>query len=120
MPGFPSNARETAILATGEHFGAIYETYAHKAIAVTTGALSEGQVEDILAGKQPRDGDEGMQVAWEVARALCGEKGALREKLWEKASGIFGREGTAALIQYVGVYAYTCMLLNAADVPVPE
>lgn len=120
IPGLPSSARETAILATGEHFGAAYEMYAHKQVAITSKALTGQQAEDIVSGKLPSDADEDITVAWEVARALSAQKGPLEDKLWSRAKSAFGVEGAAALIHYVGGYAYTSILLNGMDAPVPE
>lgn len=120
VPGLPPSARETAILATGAHYGAAYELYAHKAVAVTSGALSEQEAEGVASGKLPDGSGEDVRIALEVARALCERKGPLEDGLWRQAKEAFGLQGAAALVHYVGCYAYTSILLNGADTPVPE
>lgn len=64
--------------------------------------------------------DEQGNVAFDVAIELSHKQGPMTEANWKRAEHAFGKEGTAALIQYVGVYAYTCISLNGVDAPVPQ
>ncbi|KAF3911173.1 hypothetical protein AA313_de0209082 [Arthrobotrys entomopaga] len=121
---FPLRCREVAILAIGEYYGAQFELYAHTRIAREVG-LSNSQIEDILKGRPPSGGTEQEIISWEVARALVGagsgfQKGPLSKELWNKAEKAFGKAGAGALIHYTGYYSYTCIILNGAEVPVPE
>ena len=59
-------------------------------------------------------------MAFDAAMALCEEKGPLKRELWHGCVNEFGREGALALVHYVGLYAYTCVLLNGCDVGLPE
>jgi 4-carboxymuconolactone decarboxylase len=52
--------------------------------------------------------------------ALSREPGPLSRELWHGCVNEFGRDGALALIHYVGLYAYTCVLLNGCDVALPE
>ncbi|KAF3903987.1 hypothetical protein AA313_de0201530 [Arthrobotrys entomopaga] len=119
IPGFPLQCREIAILAIGEHFAAVYELYSHVRVARKIG-VSEIQIEDVLSGRPPSNGTEQELVSWEVARTLVTKKGPLSRELWIRTEKAFGKAGAGALIHYAGFYAYTCVLLNGAAVPVPE
>ncbi|KAK6437014.1 hypothetical protein LTR95_006789 [Oleoguttula sp. CCFEE 5521] len=114
----PADAKEVAVLVCGVRFGAIYELYAHSAVAAQAG-LSATQIEEIKAGKKPDGLNEECSVAYDVAKYLANEKGALPGHLYDRSVSVLGREGTVALIHYVGCYAYVCIVLNAADAPAP-
>ena len=122
LPGLPAPAREIAILATGSSFKSKYELYAHERLAVAT-SLTKSQVESVKNGKRPVGNDsldEQGEVAYDVAIELSHKQGPMTDTNWKRAEKAFGKHGAAALIQYVGVYAYTCVLLNGVDAPVPE
>jgi hypothetical protein len=46
-------------------------------------------------------------------------KGLLGKERWEEAVWCFGRGAAVELVQYVGLYAYTCVFLNGCDVQLP-
>lgn len=99
---------------------ASYETYAHERVALKTTSLTKDQIIMIKNGERPEGLEKSASVAFDVTIELCKKPGPLRKELWDQAVETFGREGTASLLQYVGLYAYTCILLNGANVPVPE
>ena len=47
-------------------------------------------------------------------------KGPLGKERWEGAVWCFGREVAVALVRYVGLYAYACVLLKACEVQLPK
>ena len=116
----PADVKETAILSCGGHFQAAYELYAHQHIAVKSGLLSQQQTDAIKKGQKPSDLNEGCSIAYDVATYLCSTPGPLPQSHWDKCVNAFGRQGTVALVHYIGFYAYTCIALNACDAPVPE
>ncbi|EMC96403.1 hypothetical protein BAUCODRAFT_473441 [Baudoinia panamericana UAMH 10762] len=120
IPGLPQNARETAILATGAHYKAAYELYAHSNVATKSTDLNVQQVWQICDGKKPANLDEKCEIAYDVATYLSSTPGPLPQTLWKRAVRALGKDGTIALVHYVGLYAYTCIILNAVDAPVPE
>lgn len=120
IPGFPASAKETAILATGALFKCDYERYAHENIAQSSRALSKSQTSELVQGTKPADADEAISIAFDVTIALVQERGPLGDALWERASDQFGKQGAMALVHYVGAYCYTSVILNGADVKVPE
>jgi len=115
----PPDAKETAILTCGAHFKAPYELYAHENVAKTT-TLSEQQIESIKGDNKPADLNDQCSIAFDVSQYLCNKPGRLPQDLWDRSVQTLGRDGTVALIHYVGFYAYLCIALNAADVPVPQ
>lgn len=122
LPGLPAPAREVAILATGSSFKSKYELYAHERVAAST-SLTKSQIHSVKNGKKPFRDDtlnEQCEVAFDVAIELSHKQGPMSDANWKRAEKAFGRDGTAALIQYVAVYAYTCVLLNGVDAPVPN
>ena len=120
MSGLPAAARETAILATGSHYQAPYEIYAHERVALEKTSLSKEQVNKIERGEKPADLGKEESVAFDVSMELATKKGPLGKERWDEVVETLGREGAAALLQYVGLYAYTCVLLNGGDMQLPQ
>lgn len=82
--------------------------------------MSKEQVNLIKVGKKPLDLSEECEIAFDAAIELSNKPGPLRKEVWEKLEKQFGRKGGLALMHYVGLYAYTCVLLNGADVGLPD
>jgi hypothetical protein len=57
---------------------------------------------------------------YDLAKRLLTTPGPLPKSYWERSVEAFGKEGTVALVHYVGFYAYLCIALNAIDATVPE
>lgn len=121
IPGFPAQAREISILATGAHWKGSYELYAHANNAVKKLGMDKDQIRQIVAGQKPKGLSEECSVAYDVATYLSSSPGPLRQDLWDRSVQTFGKDGTVALLHYVGFYAYICIsMLNGIDAPVPE
>jgi hypothetical protein len=92
----PPAVREVAILVTGAHFRAAYETYAHVILAGLRG-LGDDKISTILAGQRPSNlaGDE--NVAYDAASALVAG-GVLPDILYRKVVDVFGEQGAMELI----------------------
>lgn len=84
-----------------------------------TTSLTKDQIIQIEKGEKPSDIDQQGSVAFDAAMELVRKPGPLGKEMWEKLMAEFGQEGALALVHYVGVYAYTCVLLNGCDVPLP-
>lgn len=115
----PPDAKETAILTCGAHFKAPYELYAHENVAKST-TLNDNQIESIKRGERPDELNEQCGIAFDICQYLCKKLGPLPQDLWDLSVRSLGRDGTVALIHYIGFYAYLCIALNATDVPVPK
>lgn len=103
IPGFPPDARETAIMTVGAHFQADYELYSHKNVAMKKVGMSAETVEAIASGEKPQGLNEMCSLAYDVATYLVTIPGKLSDALWERCIENFGKEGTVALIHYVYV-----------------
>lgn len=119
--GLSAQTREVAILAVGAHYNAKYEIYAHGNVARKVG-LKQSQIDLMCRREKPKDLDSQGSVAYDVAVDLVSKSGGgkLSDSLYQKAVESLGQEGTMALVQFVGFYAYTCIVLNGFDVGVPD
>lgn len=118
--GVPPTAREVAILTVGAKFRAAFELYAHEHIALHDTSLTQAQIDDIKAERQPQGLDEQGIVAWKVARELVEGGKPLGKDKWDEAVRVFGEQGALGLLHYTGFYCYACVILNGVDAPVPE
>jgi 4-carboxymuconolactone decarboxylase len=114
----PDPARQVAVLATGAHFGAAYELYAHGAVARQRHGMSDRRIATLAAGERPDDLDDEEAAAFDVAKALLG-RGPLPIALYDRAVALFGQGGANELIWLVGHYCFVSVTLNGFDVPVP-
>jgi 4-carboxymuconolactone decarboxylase len=117
-PTLPRPIREIAILVTGARFHAAYEIYAHVLVAELRG-LPDEKIATIVAGQRPSDLTRDEVVAYDVASALV-SGGVLPELTYRQSITAFGEQGTAELINLVGLYCMVSVTLNGFDVPVPE
>lgn len=117
-PTLPKPVREVAILVTGAKFRAAYEIYAHVLVAELRG-LPDDKIATIVAGQRPSDLNREEAIAYDVASALV-YGGVLPRLTYQQAVRAFGDEGTAELINLVGLYCMVAVTLNGFDVPVPE
>jgi len=53
LPGLPASARETAILAIGSQYQALYEIYAHERVALKYTSWTKEQNNAIKNGRKP-------------------------------------------------------------------
>ena len=91
----------------------------HTQLAKTAG-LSPGQVADAREGKLPQVLSEREEVAYVFAEELVRMRGPLGDGAFERAKNVLGREGVAALMHLTGSFLYSSVLLNVADVCLPE
>ncbi len=117
-PALPRPVREVAILVTGAHFHSAYELYAHVIIAEARG-LPDEKIATIVAGQRPADLTREEAVTYDVASVLVSGS-VLPELVYRQSVAMFGDDGTAELINLVGLYCLVSVTLNGFDVPVPE
>jgi 4-carboxymuconolactone decarboxylase len=72
-----------------------------------------------VAGQRPADLTRDEAVAFDVASALVSGS-VLPELLYRQSVATFSEDGTAELINLVGLYCLVSVSLNGFDVPVPE
>lgn len=120
IPGLPLDAREVAILTVGARYKAAYELYAHVNVAEKKVGMSKDVIEKIAKGEKPDGLNEACSIAFDVTTYLARTPGPLSKDLWRRSMDVLGKEGTCALVHYVGAYAYTCIMLNAMDADIPK
>lgn len=113
--GLPRHVQEIASLVVGSRTQAAYEIYAHS----QSSGFPQEYLDDIRDGYCPRDIDAAGRMAFEIATEL-GRPGSLSESTWQKSVDILGIEGTAALIQCVGLYTFLSTISNGFDVQLPR
>ncbi|KAF2442431.1 hypothetical protein P171DRAFT_67181 [Karstenula rhodostoma CBS 690.94] len=111
----PIRVKELAILAVGGHFEAAYEKYAHARLARLIG-LSDQQIADALAGREPVDLADAEIAAYRLSLAMVSGKGPVSEKIWSQVREHFGQEESAVLVFLISSYTYIAMVLNAGAV----
>jgi len=117
-PSLPRPVREVAILVTGAKFRSAYEIYAHVLLAELRG-LPDDKIATIVAGQRPNNLTRDEAVTYDVASALV-DGGVLPALTYQQAVAAFGVQGTAELINLVGLYCLVSVTLNGFDVPVPD
>jgi 4-carboxymuconolactone decarboxylase len=114
----PAACRQIAILVTGAHFRAVYEIYAHIAVAQDAAKLDKEVISAIVSGQRPATLPREQAIAYDLAAALV-RGGPVAELPYKLAKETFGQDGTAELIFLVGIYSMVSMVLNGFDIEVP-
>ncbi len=114
----PPRLSELAILVTGRFWGAHYEWYAHKKIALEAG-VSPAIIDAIRDGEVPEFENDEQRVIYEVAMAMHRDR-KLSDPLYAKAIKVLGQTAVIDLIGILGYYTLVSMTLNAFQVPLPE
>ena len=118
MPGLKKSTVQAVILATGSHFNAAYEIYAHAAVGESVG-LSKAQIATLSAGEIPHDLDEEATFSIEVARRLL-HGGVLPGPVYQLALSFFFNDWLYNVIYTVCQYCLVSISLNAYDVPAED
>lgn len=108
---------EAAILTTAAHWHSDFETYAHSAIALAKGSLSQQDIDNIGAGQSPDD--EETALACGAARQILAD-GTLDDSAYAAATAQWGEQGVTDLVCLVGYYSTLAMLLGVFAVGAPS
>jgi len=114
----PPALNEFAILITAREWSAQYEWYAHHRLAMQAG-LSPAIAQAVAEGCRP----EGMSEDEALVYDFCTELHRTRtvsDATFERAKARFGEQGVVDLIGVSGYYVAVAMVLNVAQVPLPE
>ncbi|KAF4637563.1 hypothetical protein G7Y89_g545 [Cudoniella acicularis] len=111
--------RELAILAVMSYAPAAYGLYAHVRLSRKLG-LTESQIQDAKEGRTPKGLSEKDEMTYELARELARLRAPLSNESFAKAEKVLGKEGVAAVIHTAGIFLYSTIIFNGADVPLPE
>ncbi len=114
----PAPLNELAICMAGRKWGAQYEFYAHRRLGIDAG-LNPSILGAIAVGQRPAEmtGDETMVYQF-VTDLLS--TGAVTDPRYGAVLDRFGERGIMDLVAAVGYYSLVSMVLNVAQVPLPE
>jgi 4-carboxymuconolactone decarboxylase len=114
----PAPLNELAICMAGRKWGAQYEFYAHRRLGIEAG-LNPSILDAIAVGQRPHDmsGDEAL--VYEFVTDLL-STGAVSDPPYQAVMDRFGEHGIMDLVGAVGYYSLVSMVLNVAQVPLPE
>ena len=114
----PAPLNELAICMAGRKWGAQYEFYAHRRLGIDAG-LSPAILDSIALGRRPggMSGDE--TLIYEFVTELL-STGAVSDGRYGPVADRFGERGVMDLVGAVGYYSLVSMVLNVAQVPLPE
>ena len=114
----PAPLNELAICMAGRKWGAQYEFYAHRKLGIDAG-LNPAILDGVAAGRRPADmtGDE--TLVYEFVTDLL-STGQVADARYGAVMDRFGERGVMDLVGAVGYYSLVSMVLNVAQVPLPE
>ncbi|MSP04176.1 MAG: carboxymuconolactone decarboxylase family protein [Acetobacteraceae bacterium] len=114
---FEPRLREFAILTCGRHWDCQFEWASHEGEARKAG-LSEVSIATLKAGGSAfEQADE--QAIFDYATELLARK-FVSEAVYQRVVGVFGVAGAVELTGLIGYYAMVALMLNAAEIEVPE
>jgi 4-carboxymuconolactone decarboxylase len=114
----PARLNELAILINARFWGSKYEWYAHRPLAAK-GGLAEDIADDLARNKRPARMQPDEALVYEFCTALHREH-AVDDALFRRAVTTLGEAGVMDLIGVSGYYTLVSMVLNVADIPLPE
>jgi len=114
----PSALNELAICMAGRKWGAQYEFYAHRRLGIEAG-LNPAILDAVAVGRRPAEmsGDETM--VYEFVTDLL-STGQVSDAKYAPVLERFGERGIMDLVGAVGYYSLVSMVLNVAQVQLPE
>ena len=114
----PPRLNEFAILINARFWEAKYEWFAHKPLAIK-GGLAETIVADLECQRRPG----GMQPDEELVYDFCDtlhRTHFVGDQLFERAVALIGERGVVDLVGVSGYYTLVSMVLNVAQILLPE
>jgi 4-carboxymuconolactone decarboxylase len=114
----PAPLNELAICMAGRKWGAQYEFFAHRRLGIEAG-LNPAILDAIALGRRPADMSGDETIVYEFVTDLL-STGQVADRAYGPALDRFGERGVMDLVGAVGYYSLVSMVLNVAQVPLPE
>ena len=114
----PTALNELAICMAGRKWGAQYEFYAHRKLAIDAG-LNPAILDAVAAGHRSVEMSSDETIVYEFVSDLL-STGQVTDAHYGAALDRFGERGIMDLVGAVGYYSLVSMVLNVAQVPLPE
>ncbi len=114
----PAPLNELAICMAGRKWGAQYEFYAHRRLGIDAG-LNPAILDAVALGRRPADMSTDETLVYEFVTELL-STGAVPDSKYNPLLDRFGERGAMDVVGAVGYYSLVSMVLNVAQVPLPE
>jgi 4-carboxymuconolactone decarboxylase len=114
----PARLNELAILIAAQFWGAEYEWYAHKPLALKAG-LVESIANDLAQNKRPGNMKPDEELVYDFCTTLHRQH-FVEDSLFKRAVAMLGEQGVVDLIGVSGYYTLVSMVLNAAEISLPS
>jgi 4-carboxymuconolactone decarboxylase len=114
----PPRLSELAILITAHNWRAQYEWYAHAPMA-QKGGLADDIIEAVRVGKRPASMQADEAVVYDLCTELYNTK-RVSDATYTRGVDAFGENGVVELLGICGYYVLVSMVLNTAQVALPE
>jgi 4-carboxymuconolactone decarboxylase len=114
----PAPLNELAICMAGRKWGAQYEFFAHRRLGIEAG-LKPAILDAVAAGRRPADMSGDETLVYEFVTDLL-STGAVTDASYGAVMDRFAERGVMDLVGAVGYYSVVSMVLNVAQVPLPE
>ena len=114
----PARLNEFAILINARFWESKYEWYAHRPFAIK-GGLAESIADDLARNRRPA----GMKPDEELVYDFCStlhRQHFVDGALFDRAVALLGEQGVVDLIGVSGYYTLVSMVLNVAEIPLPD
>lgn len=113
----PARLNELAILVTARFWGAEYEWYAHKPLALKAG-LEASIARDLARNRRPGNMKPDEELVYDFCTTLHRQH-FVDDALFKRAMAMLGEQGVVDLIGVSGYYTLVSMVLNVAEIPLP-
>ena len=114
----PPALNELAICMAGRKWGAQYEFYAHRRLGIDAG-LNPSILDAVAVGRRPAEMSADETIVYEFVTDLL-STGQVSDGQYNAVLERFGERGIMDLVGAVGYYSLVSMVLNVAQVQLPE
>ena len=114
----PAALNELAICMAGRKWTAQYEFYAHRKLAIDAG-LNPAILDAVADGSTPAGMSADETMVYHFVTALL-KTGSVPDAQYQPVLNRFGENGVMDLVGAVGYYTIVSMVLNVADVQLPD
>jgi 4-carboxymuconolactone decarboxylase len=114
----PADVTELAILVTARACRAQFEWHVHAPLAAAAG-IPEPVIAAIGRNERPEGATPALLLAHDFIAALHRQR-AVDERLFVQARESWGEHGVVELTALCGYYTLVALILNVAEMPVPE
>jgi 4-carboxymuconolactone decarboxylase len=116
--GIPQHLLELAVSMTARRWTAQYEWFAHAKLARAAGT-DPAIIDAIAEGRVPTGLSADQQLVYDFTKELLRD-GKISDPLFARAKERFDLAGVLDLVGLIGYYSTVALVLNVAEVPLPE